>query len=110
MEGKVRDEYIVIGSWPPVQFLTPNDDLERKAVMNALPTEVDGVRTGVMPAADTWSPSHAKTGRAKVTTAESCNSWSKAQWTSKSRCLSWVNMAWMEKWKQFEIKFFGGPK
>ncbi len=105
--GKVQDEYIVIGSWP-VQFLTPNDDLERKAVMNALPTEVDGVRTWVMPAEHLVAIA-LKTGRAKdysriVQFVE--------QGTVDQQKLLLIlgQHGLMEKWKQFEIKFFGGPK
>jgi hypothetical protein len=47
--GKVVDEYIEIGGWP-VQFLTPNNDLETEAVAEAVATTVEGVRTWVMSA------------------------------------------------------------
>jgi len=47
--GRVEGEHITIGSWP-VQFLPASDDLEKEALEQAVPTEVDGVRTWVMTA------------------------------------------------------------
>lgn len=46
---KVEKEHIVIGDWP-VQFLPPSDDLEREALVEAIETEVEGVKTWVMTA------------------------------------------------------------
>ena len=47
--GRVVDEHIVVGDWP-VQFLSPSNDLEREAVEQAVPTEVEGVATWVVSA------------------------------------------------------------
>ena len=44
-----RQEHIVIGVWP-VQFLPPSDELEREAVAEAVPTNVEDVPTWVMSA------------------------------------------------------------
>lgn len=59
----MRAEHIVIGEWP-VQFLPPANELEKEAVANALPTEIEDVATRVM------SPEHLvaialQTGRSK---------------------------------------------
>ena len=45
----VEGEHIIIGSWP-VQFLPASDGLEIEALEQAVPTEVEGVRTWVMSA------------------------------------------------------------
>lgn len=58
-----RDEYIVIGGWP-VQFLPPSNDLEEEAVLNSVPTAVEGVPTWVMTAAHLVAIA-LKTGRSK---------------------------------------------
>jgi len=47
--GRIEYEHIVVGGWP-LQFLPPSNDLEREAVEQALPTEVEGVATWVMSA------------------------------------------------------------
>src|SRR5450432_1962887 len=103
--GKVQDEYIVIGGWP-VQFLPPNDDLERDAVNQSISTAVEGVRTWVM-SAEHLVAIALKTGRAK----------------DHNRILQFVEQGMVDmhklmsileqhrltsKWKQFEIKFLGG--
>jgi hypothetical protein len=46
---RVEREHIVIGNWP-VQFLPAGDDLEKNALTEAVPTEVEGVRTWVLSA------------------------------------------------------------
>jgi hypothetical protein len=48
VRGGIEDnEHIVLGDWP-VQFLVPNNDLEREAVAGSVPVDVEGVRTWVM--------------------------------------------------------------
>lgn len=59
----VKGEYIVVGDWP-VQFLPPNDALEREAIMGAVQTEVEGVKTWVMRAEHLVAIA-LRTGRAK---------------------------------------------
>jgi len=44
-----KEGHIVIGGWP-VQFISPNDELEREAVAEAVTTELDGTQTRIMPA------------------------------------------------------------
>ena len=44
-----QGEHIIIGNWP-VQFLPASDRLEIEALEQAVPTEVEGVRTWVMSA------------------------------------------------------------
>jgi len=44
-----REGHIVIGGWP-VQFISPNDELEHEAVAMAVTTEVEGAETHIMPA------------------------------------------------------------
>lgn len=46
---RVEGAHIVIGDWP-VQFLPPADDLERKALEEAVTADVEGVQTWVMKA------------------------------------------------------------
>ena len=46
--GTVQDEYIV-GGWP-VQFIPPKDELEREAVEESIPTNVEDINTWVMSA------------------------------------------------------------
>jgi hypothetical protein len=45
--GTVQDEHIVLGDWP-VQFLVPGSELEREAIVSAVPVTIEGVRTWVM--------------------------------------------------------------
>lgn len=47
--GIEKEEHIVIAGWP-VQFISPNNDLERDAVATAVTTELDGTQTRIMPA------------------------------------------------------------
>lgn len=47
--GVVEGEHIVIDGWP-VQFLPAADALDQEALVEAVETEVDGVKTWVMPA------------------------------------------------------------
>jgi hypothetical protein len=47
--GAVEDEHIVIGGWP-VQFLPANNELEREALAEAVPANVEDVETWVMTA------------------------------------------------------------
>jgi hypothetical protein len=42
-----KEEHIVIGGWP-VQFISPTDDLEREAVVEAVTTGLDGTQTRIM--------------------------------------------------------------
>lgn len=44
-----KEEHIVICGWP-VQFISPNDELEREAVATAVTTELEGTPTRIMPA------------------------------------------------------------
>lgn len=60
---KVEDEYIVVGGWP-VQFLPPSDDLDREAIAQSVPTEVEGTNTWVMTAEHLVAIA-LRTGRAK---------------------------------------------
>ncbi|HEY5177716.1 MAG TPA: hypothetical protein VII95_19355 [Terriglobales bacterium] len=60
---RVEGEYIVIGDWP-VQFLPPSDALEREAIAEAMPTEVEDVKTWVMRAEHLVAIA-LRTGRAK---------------------------------------------
>ena len=59
----VRHEHIVIGKWP-VQFLSPSNPLEKDAIENAIPTDVNGVPTWVMRAEHLVAIA-LKTGRTK---------------------------------------------
>ena len=43
----VQEAHIVIGGWP-VQFISPNDELEREAVAAAETAELDGTQTRIM--------------------------------------------------------------
>ena len=61
--GVEKEEHIVIGGWP-VQFISPNDDLEREAVAAAVTTELDGTPTRIMPAEHLVAIS-LRTGRSK---------------------------------------------
>ena len=105
--GKVQDEYIVIGDWP-VQFLLPNNDLEREAVNVAVSTTVDGAVTQVM-SAEHLVAIALNTGRAK----------------DHNRILQFLEQdiidlkklrvildqhALTAKWQQFETRFLGGTK
>lgn len=56
---RAEGEYIVIGDWP-VQFLSPSDALEQRAIEEAVQTEVEGVATWVIRVAIAL-----RTGRAK---------------------------------------------
>lgn len=47
--GKLESEYIVVDGWP-VQFLPPADALDEEALLEAIETSVEGVRTWVMSA------------------------------------------------------------
>jgi len=47
--GKLEGEYIVVDGWP-VQFLPPADALDQEALIEAVETSVEGVRTWVMSA------------------------------------------------------------
>ncbi len=44
-----KEEHVVIAGWP-VQFISPNDELEREAVGAAVTTELDGTQTRIMSA------------------------------------------------------------
>jgi len=44
---RIEGERIVVGDWP-VQFLPPHEALEEEALADAVPTEVEGVRTWVL--------------------------------------------------------------
>ena len=105
--GKAQDEYIVIGGWP-VQFLPPSDDLEQDGVSNAVSTTVEGVPTWVM-SAEHLVAIALKTGRPK----------------DHNRILQFLEQDAVErkklgriieqhsltaKWKQFELRFLGGPR
>ena len=46
---RTEGEHIMVGTWP-VQFLPASDALEKEALDDAVPTEVDGVKTWVMTA------------------------------------------------------------
>ena len=46
---RVEKEYIVIDSWP-VQFLPPGDALDKEAIIQAIETDVDGIKVRVMTA------------------------------------------------------------
>lgn len=60
---EAKGECIVIGDWP-VQFLPPNDTLEREALEEAIKVDVEGVPTRVM-TAEHLAAIALKTGRAK---------------------------------------------
>ena len=61
--GRPEGECIVVGDWP-VQFLPASDALEKEALGDAAPTEVEGVRTWVMTAEHLVALA-LRTGRAK---------------------------------------------
>ena len=61
--GMVEGEHIVIDGWP-VQFLPAADALDQEALAEAVETEVDGVKTWVMPA-EHLAAIALRTGRAK---------------------------------------------
>lgn len=103
--GVVRDEYIVIGGWP-VQFLPPRDDLEREAVADSVPQEVEGVRTWVM-SAEHLVAIALRTGRSKdyirilqFVEQDALNR-KKLQGILEEHGLT-------AKWKQFELKYLEG--
>jgi hypothetical protein len=56
-------EHIMVGTWP-VQFLPANAGLEKEALMQSVPTEVEGVSTWVM-SAEHLVALALRTGRAK---------------------------------------------
>lgn len=60
---KAEKEYINIGGWP-VQFLPPGNRLVEEALVQAVETEVEGVRTRVM-TAEHLAAIALQTGRAK---------------------------------------------
>jgi hypothetical protein len=59
----VEREHIIVGSWP-VQFLPAHTGLEKEALLEAVQTEVEGVRTWVMRAEHLVALA-LRTGRAK---------------------------------------------
>jgi len=61
--GKVEGEYVVIDGWP-VQFLPPADALDREALVEAVETEVEGVKTWVI-SAEHLAAIALRTGRSK---------------------------------------------
>ena len=60
---RTEGEHIMVGTWP-VQFLPASDALEKEALDDAVPTEVDGVKTWVMTAEHLVAIA-LRTGRAK---------------------------------------------
>ena len=60
---RTEGEHIMVGTWP-VQFLPASDALEKEALDDAVPTEVDGVKTWVMTAEHLVAIAP-RTGRAK---------------------------------------------
>lgn len=105
--GRVRDEYIEVGGWP-VQFLPPNNDLEREAVDQAVSTEVESVRTWVI-SAEHLVAIALNTGRAKdhsrilqFLEQEAIDQ------TKLSRILKQHGLT--AKWMQFKHRFLGGPQ
>jgi hypothetical protein len=103
--GKVQDEYIVIGGWP-VQFLPPNNDLEREAVNAAISATVEDVRTWVMTAEHLVAIA-LKTGRAKDHTRILQFVEQEAVDQKKLSCILEEHRL-TPKWRQFEDKFLGG--
>ena len=61
--AEVQGEHVVFGGWP-VQFLVPSGGLEEEAVAEAIPTEVEGVKTRVI-SAEHLAAIALRTGRAK---------------------------------------------
>jgi hypothetical protein len=103
--GREEAEYLVLGDWP-VQFLVPSDTLESEAVTEAVPTEVEGVRTWVM-SAEHLAAIALRTSRPK----------------DHIRIIQFVSQGALdrdkmntlllrhgltEKWKQFESRFLEG--
>lgn len=60
---QVEREYIVVGTWP-VQFLPPSDALDEEALVQAIETDVDEIKTHVMTAEHLVAIA-LRTGRAK---------------------------------------------
>jgi hypothetical protein len=103
--GRLEDEHIVIGGWP-LQFLPANNDLEREALAEAVPANVEDVETWVM-TAEHLAAIALRTGRPK----------------DHNRILQFIEQRAMDpkklqlivarhnlnsKWEQFERKFLEG--
>lgn len=60
---RAEREYIIVSNWP-VQFLPPSDALDEEALVQAVETDVDGIKTRVMTAEHLVAIA-LRTGRAK---------------------------------------------
>jgi hypothetical protein len=103
--GKLEGEYIVVDGWP-VQFLPPADALDEEALLEAIETSVEGVRTWVM-SAEHLVAIALRTGRPRDHARilqfieQSAFDRPRLQSTLKRHGL-------LSKWEQFESRYLGG--
>ncbi|HXH49970.1 MAG TPA: hypothetical protein VNM47_11560 [Terriglobia bacterium] len=104
---KAEREHVVIEGWP-VQFLPASGALEREGIVQAVETEVEGVRTRVMTAEHLVAIA-LRTGRAKdfariLQFVES----GVLDPTKLDSVLKRYGL--LERWEQFEVKFLRGDR
>lgn len=103
--GKLEGEYIVIDGWP-VQFLPPADALDQEALVEAVETSVEGVRTWVM-SAEHLVAIALRTGRprdhARILQFTEQNSFNR---TRLQNILERHGLR--SKWESFESRYLGG--
>ena len=103
---KSEKEYLVIEGWP-VQFLPPGDVLDEEALLQAVGTEVEGVRTWVITAEHLVAIA-LRTARAKDFARILQFVESGVLDSSKLDPILYRH-GLLEKWEQFGVKFLRGP-
>lgn len=103
--GKLEGEYIVVDGWP-VQFLPPADGLDQEALLEAVETSVEGVRTWVM-SAEHLVAIALRTGRARdharILQFIEQNAFDRTRLQSILERHGLVS-----KWERFESRYLGG--
>lgn len=103
--GKLEGEYIVVDGWP-VHFLPPADALDEEALVEAIETSVEGVRTWVM-SAEHLVAIALRTGRPKDHAR--ILQFIEQRALERSRLQSILNRHGLVlKWGQFESRYLGG--
>lgn len=103
--GKLEGEYIVVDGWP-VQFLPPADGLDQEALLEAVETSVEGVRTWVM-SAEHLVAIALRTGRARdharILQFIEQNAFDRTRLQSILE-----RHGLLSKWERFESRYLGG--
>lgn len=103
--GKLEGEYVVVDGWL-VQFLPPADALDEEALVEAIETSVEGVRTWVMSAGDLVAIA-LRTGRprnhARILQFIEQSAFDRPRLQSILKRHGLVS-----KWEQFESRYLGG--